>query len=225
MKTILNFFLIFVFAMTLSHCKNDCEGTYTWKGRLWNGTKNKPYLNTKIDFKGGGSSSLFSSSVNAKDLGTVYTDEDGKFSFTYNCINEDDWSVSMFPRIGSNPPIYTVAKNQDVNETYNIPDSITLDVYFSSTNGLGNADTLYVYIGLPDNIQRLVFTENIEPIGFYKRFRMRYQDAASMQYTIGFASGIGYLNYKSNLLIPVGGSMINNIRKLEPEVNELTIYY
>jgi hypothetical protein len=129
LKNILNFIFICLFAITFSHCKKDCKGTYTWKGTLWNGTKNKPHINTKIDFKGGGESSLFSSSVNAKDLGTVYTNEDGQFSFTYNCINEDDWSVSMFPRIGTNPPIYTVAKNQDVNETYNIPDSVTIYIY------------------------------------------------------------------------------------------------
>lgn len=220
--------ICFFLSITLSNCEKDCSGTYTIEGTITNGTKGKPRNGILVKAVAGKGNSLFSGGSNVRDAGSARTDENGYFKINYNCIGDDMTGISLsspdLPYSGiSNENRLPI--NQNFNQNYNIPDSVTLDVYFTSTNGLGNSDTLYVYMGLPDNVQRLVFTKNIEPIGFYKRFRIRYKDAISMKYTIGFASGIGYSNYSANLLIPVGGSMINNIRKLDPEINAFTINY
>jgi hypothetical protein len=228
LKKHLNFIIAIFLTITLSNCKKDCNGSYTIEGTLWNGTKNQPRKGILVKAVAGRGNSLFSGGSNVRDAGNARTDENGYFKIVYNCIGDDMTGISLsssdLPYSGiSNDDRLPI--NQDYKRTYNIPDSVSLNINFSTTNGLGNSDTFYVYIGIPDNIQRLVFTKDIQPNGFYKRFRIRYQDAISMKYTIGYNSGIGYATYKANLLIPVGESMINNIIKLEPEVNDITINY
>ena len=224
-KSIVITLLPFMFVFIFSNCKKDCKGTYTVNGTLWNGTKNKPYIKTKVDFTGGGASNLFSSSVNAKDLGTVYTNEDGKFIFTYNCINEDDWSVGFIPRIGSTLLNYTVAKNQDVTETYNIPDSVSLDLFIRQKNNFNTTDTLFLLIAMPDMIKEYSFIHLNIPNGFYKRFRLPYKDAISKKYSLAIVYAVGYNNYKIAQNTDWSAQNKNNISKPEPEINEFTIFY
>ncbi len=138
-----SYILLFVFALTLSNCKKDCNGSFTIEGTLWNGTKNQPYTNTKIEIAAGGKSSLYTGALNAKDLGTVYTNNLGKFTFTYNCIDEDDWKIFLNLGIAKNITNLEVPINQNYSQFYNIPDSVSIKVVLN-IKSLKPSDTIFL---------------------------------------------------------------------------------
>jgi hypothetical protein len=228
MKTILKFFLIFFLTITLSNCKKDCNGSYTIEGTLWNGTKNQPRRGILVKAVAGKGNSLFSGGSNVRDAGNARTDENGYFKIVYNCIGDDMTGISLsssdLPYSGiSNDDRLPI--NQDYKRTYNIPDSVSLNINFSSINGLSNSDTLYVLIAIPDNTQRLIFTKDNQPNGLYKTFRMEYKKINSLKFSINYLYAIGYTNYSQLLKGSFPISQQNNVSKLEPEVNSLTIVY
>ncbi len=41
MLKLVSYIILLIFALALSNCKKDCNGSFTIEGTLWNGTKNK----------------------------------------------------------------------------------------------------------------------------------------------------------------------------------------
>ena len=129
MKKLISIFLPFFFAATISSCKKDCSGSYTIDGTLWNGTKNQPRKGILVKAIAGKGNSLFSGGSNVQDVGNARTDENGYFKISYNCIGDDMTGISLsspdLPYSGiSNENRLPI--NQNYNQTYNIPDSVSL---------------------------------------------------------------------------------------------------
>ena len=228
MKKLISIFLPFFFAATISSCKKDCSGSYTIEGTLWNGTKSQPRKGILVKAVAGKGNSLFSGGSNVRDAGSARTDENGYFKISYNCIGDDMTGISLssadLPYSGiSNDDRLPI--NQDYKQTYNIPDSVSLNINFSSINGLSNSDTLYVLIAMPDMIKEYSFISSNVPNGFYKRFRLPYKDAISKKYSLAIVYAIGYKNYQIAQNTDWSERNKNNISKLEPEVNDITINY
>jgi hypothetical protein len=207
-------------------CDKDCSGSYTIEGVLWNGTKNQPSSNTLIKASAGGQSSLFSGSVNTKDLGSSITNSDGRFKINYDCVNED-WGVSIkssgVPGTGidGNIPL-----NQNINKTYNIPDSVTIKVTLEGN--MGDLDTVY----LRTRTANLYY----DKVSYYDRFialtkrdllttnivtfRIVYNPYQTDDYFIVAKGYAEYVNKIANKAI-----IRYSYKKLEPETNNYTVYY
>jgi hypothetical protein len=228
LKKHLNFIIAIFLTITLSNCKKDCNGSYTIEGTLWNGTKNQPRKGILVKAVAGRGNSLFSGGSNVQDVGNDRTDENGYFKITYNCIGDDMTGISLsspdLPYSGiSNDDRLPI--NQDYKRTYNIPDSVSLIINFSSTNMLGPDDTLYYMIGIPYNNEEKYFVGSSVPTGFYKNFRIPYKIALNNNFTIKIKAAKGRVAYNNELRKSPENLELNNVKKLEPEVNEFTIYY
>ncbi len=223
MKTSIFFWLLGLCLLSWQ-CEDDCDKTYTISGTVWNGTTDRPRAFIKIEAGAGGQSNLFSGSVNAKDFEPTTTDALGFFSLKYKCV-EDNWKISVTSKKVPGEVIsYDIPTNKNYEGRFNIPDSVTLDLYFNKTTGLGPNDTLFVRIGIPDHQQELLFFERNQPSGFYKRYRIDFAESLSMRSSLSIIYGIGkdaYLGPK-----PYTADIFkNNISKREPEINTFTITY
>ncbi|MBP9689747.1 MAG: hypothetical protein KBE91_09070 [Bacteroidia bacterium] len=233
MKKLIIYFVIPFFALTLSNCKKDCNGSFTIEGTLWNGTKNQPHTNTKIEIAAGGKSSIYTGVSNGKDLGTVYTNNLGKFTFTYNCIDEDDWDIVLKPKILQATHFFKVPLNQNYSQFYNIPDSVTIKVYIKPRQPLGLNDTAYLRIpGANEYFDNKsyyapfyrIYSNSMITDGYFKTIRIRYKDQNyPLDNALKFRTARGYNNYLNTLSNTPEFSVLLN--KMEPDVNEITLYY
>ncbi len=69
------------------------------------------------------------------------------------------------------------------------------------------------------------FLSNNIPSGFYKRFRIPYHIAVSRNFSISVKTALGIVKFKQVQATSPPASTINNIAKLEPEINSYTINY
>jgi hypothetical protein len=216
LKKLISIFLPFFFAATISSCKKDCSGSYTIDGTPWNGTKNQPRKGILVKAIAGKGNSLFSGGSNVQDVGNARTDENGYFKISYNCIGDDMTGISLsspdLPYSGiSNENRLPI--NQNYNQTYNIPDSVSLIINFSSTNMLGPDDTLYYMIGIPYNNEEKYFVGSFVPTGFYKNFRIPYKIALNNNFTIKIKAAKGRVAYNNELRKSPENLELNNVKK------------
>jgi hypothetical protein len=236
LKKLISIFLPFFFAATISSCKKDCSGSYTIDGTLWNGTKNQPRKGILVKAVAGKGNSLFSGGSNVRDVGNARTDENGYFKISYNCIGDDMTGISL-----SSPDLsYSGISNQNrlpINQnftgSYNIPDSVTINIYIEPKSPLLTSDTAYIHIpGATESFDnqsyyarfyRVTPSSSIKS-GLFKTVRIKYKD---QEYPIDnklfFRSARGYSSYLNVIKNNPEFSIL--LTKMEPEKNEITIYY
>ncbi len=217
---------ILILYSTLSNCKSDCEGSYTIEGIIWNGTKNTPRSGITIEAVAGKNNSLFSTGSNVKDLGKNRTDNNGYFKITYDCNDEMTSASIHSPNLSPNT-IAGLPINQNINRTFNIPDSTTILITMTG-NPLNESDTVYLCaptasLYYDDYTYRnpfFTFTKAQMDINNTKLVRIPYFSGNESTY---FVIAKGYQNllakFTKHETIPV------TLSKLEPEVNSYTISY
>ncbi len=212
---------ILILSFTLSNCKSDCEGSYTIEGIIWNGTKNTPRSGITIEAVAGKNNSLFSTGSNVKDLGKSRTDNNGYFKITYDCDDEMTSASIHSPNLSPNT-IAGFPINQNINRTFNIPDSITLIIKLAKINGLGMNDTLYLLVG--NQLANMVyFTQNTFKTGTIMLNRFDYLTSLSINQSLPITHTIGYSRFIEEIKKPWIGA--KNLTLLEPDINTYTISY
>jgi hypothetical protein len=236
MKLIIVITCCFFLQVTLSSCEKDCKGSYTIEGTIWNGTKGKPRTGILVKAVAGKGNSLFSGGSNVRDVGNARTDENGYFKISYNCIGDDMTGISL-----SSPDLsYSGISNQNrlpINQnftgSYNIPDSVTINIYIEPKSPLLTSDTAYIHIpGATESFDnqsyyarfyRVTPSSSIKS-GLFKTVRIKYKD---QEYPIDnklfFRSARGYSSYLNVIKNNPEFSIL--LTKMEPEKNEITIYY
>jgi hypothetical protein len=236
MKLIIVITCCFFLQVTLSSCEKDCKGSYTIEGTIWNGTKGKPRTGILVKAVAGKGNSLFSGGSNVRDVGNARTDENGYFKISYNCIGDDMTGISL-----SSPDLpYSGISNQNrlpINQnftgSYNIPDSVTINIYIKNRSLMSEQDTAYLRIpGATEYFDSKSFDYKFYRIyknspvtdGLFKILRIRYKDQGyPIDNKLFFRSARGYSSYLNVIKNNPEFSIL--LTKMEPEVNEVIVYY
>lgn len=164
--------------------------------------------------------------VNAKDLGSVYTNSEGKYAFTYNCINQDDWNIALKPQINSTSFFLEIPINQNYSQFYSIPDSVSIKVVLN-IKSFKPSDT--VFLRAP-NALNFNFTDVTYSNRYYYLTYQQFQQSNCIFTRVGYPANtagyyilaaVGYNNYIDNVKNQTGRFYVMNLK--EPDINVITI--
>ena len=122
----MNFKLILLLVATamLFSCNENKYKTYTFEGKLINGTTNKPYVNVQGDIYQKYGEYPYSNTVNLSS--SVFTNENGEFKFNYKVEEDAIGSLSIIFKHPANPFLDLLVKGGlDLHRNQNI------NLYFS----------------------------------------------------------------------------------------------
>jgi hypothetical protein len=201
---------------------------YTIQGKIYSDWNKKiPYANQAITVTvTKGSSTIFGSNYQSKDLGSATTDANGYFSVTYTKTDV----VGQDPNTGKYAEIHIfsqymqfdgLAVNQNINKDFFHPTQGSLEVYLQTNNPLVNAhDTLFLgYYQQNSNGDYVLDTLSITNAknGLYKTLT-----AQIAGFTMFY--GRGWKDFKYGH--PRGGARyIDVVIDGDPTVNKMTINY
>jgi hypothetical protein len=147
--------LVFIFSLALfavGCSKQKCTEKYTISGRLLEGNANnqlvsdEPIENKGIQFVAD-TKGAFATKLGREELGTVYTDSKGYFSFTYECVEKASGALNVLMLSGSQYQAgitYKVDVNTDLYRDFTLSSHARVVCEIENNS---NLDSLYLFVG------------------------------------------------------------------------------
>jgi hypothetical protein len=143
--------LLFLLIIGISSCNEKKSATYTFEGKLINGTTNEPYVNVQGDIYQKYGEYPYSNTVNLSS--SVFTNENGEFKFNYKVEEDAIGTLSIIFKHPANPFLDLYVKgdmelHKNYNNTIYVSDSGTAVLKFISNKELVDGEVLKMNIGV-----------------------------------------------------------------------------